>query len=79
MLLLLGAVAVLIFGSSSRQQAPVIVGASVTAIAAIHALFSLGPWLALIPVGILLLVLGASNERRRRAQERLQTALRGMR
>ncbi|MET8082719.1 permease [Micromonospora sp. NPDC005237] len=79
MLLLLGAVAVLIFGSSSRQQAPVIVGASVTAIAAIHALFSLGPWLALIPVGLMLLVLGASNERRRRAQERLQTALRGMR
>ncbi|MEH0980759.1 SCO7613 C-terminal domain-containing membrane protein [Micromonospora sp. CPCC 205556] len=78
-LLLLGAVAVLIFGSSSRQQAPVIVGATVTAIAAVHALFSLGPWLVLIPVGLVLLVLGASNERRRRAQERLQTALRGMR
>ncbi|MGN9774211.1 SCO7613 C-terminal domain-containing membrane protein [Micromonospora sp. H33] len=78
-LLLLGAVAVLIFGSMSQQQAPVIVGATVTAITAIHALFSLGPWLALIPVGILLLILGASNERRRRAQERLQTALRGMR
>ncbi|PWU60879.1 permease, partial [Micromonospora globispora] len=79
MLLLLGAVAVLIFGSTSRQQAPVIVGATVTAIAALHALFNLGPWLMLIPVGFLLLVLGASNERRRRAQERLQTALRGMR
>ncbi|MER7442166.1 SCO7613 C-terminal domain-containing membrane protein [Micromonospora avicenniae] len=78
-LLLLGAVAVLVFGSSSRQQAPVIVGATVTAITAIHALFAFGPWLVLIPVGILLLVLGASNERRRRAQERLQTALRGMR
>ncbi|SCG74161.1 hypothetical protein GA0070609_4954 [Micromonospora echinaurantiaca] len=78
-LLLLGAVAVLIFGSMSQQQAPVIVGATVTAITAIHALFAFGPWLALIPVGILLLVLGASNERRRRAQERLQTALRGMR
>ncbi|MFI2714467.1 SCO7613 C-terminal domain-containing membrane protein [Micromonospora sp. NPDC018662] len=78
-LLLLGAVAVLIFGSTSRQQAPVIVGATVTAVAAVHALFSLGPWLVLIPVGIVLLVLGASNERRRRAQERLQTALRGMR
>ncbi|WP_236648477.1 SCO7613 C-terminal domain-containing membrane protein, partial [Micromonospora sicca] len=78
-LLLLGAVAVLIFGSTSRQQAPVIVGATVTAIAAVHALFSLGPWLVLIPVGFVLLVLGASNERRRRAQERLQTALRGMR
>ncbi|MCW3814645.1 permease [Micromonospora sp. DR5-3] len=78
-LLLLGAVAVLIFGSTSRQQAPVIVGATVTAVTAVHALISLGPWLVLIPVGILLLVLGASNERRRRAQERLQTALRGMR
>ncbi|MFF5072832.1 SCO7613 C-terminal domain-containing membrane protein [Micromonospora olivasterospora] len=78
-LLLLGAVAVLIFGTTSQQQAPVIVGAAVTAIAAVHALFSLGPWLALIPVGLVLLVLGASNERRRRAQERLQTALRGMR
>ncbi|MCW3839824.1 permease [Micromonospora yasonensis] len=78
-LLLLGAVAVLIFGSMTRQQAPVIVGATVTAITAVHALFSLGPWLVLIPVGFVLLVLGASNERRRRAQERLQTALRGMR
>ncbi|SCL45224.1 hypothetical protein GA0070604_0855 [Micromonospora eburnea] len=78
-LLLLGAVAVLIFGSTSRQQAPVIVGAAVTAVTAVHALISLGPWLVLIPVGIILLALGASNERRRRAQERLQTALRGMR
>ncbi|MFC5941977.1 SCO7613 C-terminal domain-containing membrane protein, partial [Micromonospora harpali] len=78
-LLLLGAVAVLIFGTTSQQQAPVIVGATVTAIAAVHALFSLGPWLVLIPVGLVLLILGASNERRRRAQDRLQTALRGMR
>ncbi|MFU8849633.1 SCO7613 C-terminal domain-containing membrane protein [Micromonospora sp. SL1-18] len=78
-LLLLGAVAVLIFGSMSRQQAPVIVGATVTAVAALHALISLGPWLVLIPVGIILLALGASNERRRRAQERLQTALRALR
>ncbi|MFC8846194.1 MULTISPECIES: SCO7613 C-terminal domain-containing membrane protein [unclassified Micromonospora] len=77
-LLLLGAVAVLIFGTTSQQQAPVIVGATVTAIAAVHALFSLGPWLVLIPVGLVLLILGASNERRRRAQDRLQTALRGM-
>ncbi|SCL27962.1 hypothetical protein GA0070616_3600 [Micromonospora nigra] len=78
-LLLLGAVTVLVFGSMTQQQAPVIVGAVVTAVAAVHALFSLGPWLALLPVGLVLLVLGASNERRRRAQERLQTALRGMR
>lgn len=78
-LLLLGAAAVLVFGSLRQQQAPVIVGATATAITAIHALFSLGPWLLLIPVGLVLLVLGASNERRRRAQERLQAALRGMR
>jgi hypothetical protein len=78
-LLLLGAVAVLTFGSTSRQQAPVIVGATVTVIAAVHALFNLGPWLVMIPVGLVLLVLGANNERRRRTQERLQTALRGMR
>lgn len=77
-LLLLAAVTVLVFGSLRQQQAPVIIGASVTAITAIHALVSLGPWLVLIPVGFLLLILGASNERRRRAQERLQTALRGM-
>ncbi|MBO4206186.1 SCO7613 C-terminal domain-containing membrane protein [Micromonospora echinofusca] len=78
-LLLLGGVVTLIFGSISRQQAPVVVGATVTAIAALHALFSLGQWLVLIPVGLVLLVLGAGNERRRRTQERLQTALRAMR
>ncbi|MEH1016327.1 permease [Micromonospora sp. CPCC 206060] len=78
-LLLLGGVVTLIFGSVSRQQAPVIIGATVTAIAALHALFSLGQWLVLIPVGLVLLVLGAGNERRRRTQERLQTALRAMR
>ncbi|MFC7544805.1 SCO7613 C-terminal domain-containing membrane protein [Plantactinospora sp. GCM10030261] len=78
-LLLLGAVAVLIAGSTSRQQAPVVVGAVVTAITALHALTVYGPWLVLIPVGIVLLVLGASNERRRRTQDRLRGALRGMR
>ncbi|GAB2960352.1 hypothetical protein GCM10027280_56460 [Micromonospora polyrhachis] len=78
-LLLLGAVATLIFGSMRRQQAPVVVGATVTAIAALHALATVGPWLVLIPVGVVLLVLGASNERRRRTQERLRGALRGMR
>ncbi|WDZ86921.1 zinc ribbon domain-containing protein [Micromonospora cathayae] len=78
-LLLLGAVAVLVWGSMTQQQAPVIVGAVVTGIAALHALFSLGPWLVLLLVGVVLLALGANNERRRRAQDRLQTALRGMR
>ncbi|MFB9237276.1 SCO7613 C-terminal domain-containing membrane protein, partial [Plantactinospora siamensis] len=59
--------------------APVVVGAVVTALAALHALTVYGPWLVLIPVGIVLLVLGAGNERRRRTQERLRGALRGMR
>ena len=63
-LLLLGGVAVLIFGSWRRQQAPVIIGAIVTVISTLHLLTLFGPWLVLIPVGLILLVLGASNERR---------------
>lgn len=78
-LLLLGAVATLIFGAYRRHQAPFVVGAVVTALTALHALFSFGPWLVLIPVGIVLIVLGANNERRRQTQERLQATLRGMR
>lgn len=77
--LLLGAVATLIFGSVRRQQAPVIIGAVVTAITAVHAIFAFGPWLVLIPVGLVLLVLGAGNEQRRRAQERFQEAFRNLR
>ncbi|MGX7676207.1 SCO7613 C-terminal domain-containing membrane protein [Plantactinospora sp. DSM 117369] len=77
-LLLLGGVATLIWGSNRRQQAPVIIGAIVTALAALRALFSFGPWLVLIPVGLLLLAFGASNENRRRTQERFR-AVRGMR
>ncbi|HEX5595811.1 MAG TPA: permease [Micromonosporaceae bacterium] len=77
-LLLLGAVATLIFGSMRRQQAPVVIGAVATAAVALHALTLVGPWLVLIPVGLALLALGASNERRRRTQERLRT-LREMR
>ncbi|MFK3981042.1 SCO7613 C-terminal domain-containing membrane protein [Micromonospora sp. NPDC050397] len=78
-LLLLGGVAVLIFGSWRRQQAPVIIGAVVTVIATLHLLTVFGPWLVLIPVGIVLLVLGGSTERRTQTQERLRGALRGMR
>jgi hypothetical protein len=77
-LLLLGAVATLIFGSMRRQQAPLVIGAAVTAIAALHALTLVGPWLVLIPVGVVLLLLGASNENRRRTQERFR-AVREMR
>ena len=74
-LLLLGAVATLIVGSRLQQQAPVVVGAAATAIAAIHfAMTLVGPWLVLVPVGVILLFLGATNENRRRAQERLRGA-----
>ncbi|HEX6970138.1 MAG TPA: permease, partial [Micromonosporaceae bacterium] len=77
-LLLLGAVAVLIFGSVRQQQAPVVIGAVVTAITALHALTLVGPWLVLLPVGLTLLLLGAGRERRQRAQDGLR-ALREMR
>ncbi|GIE95895.1 SCO7613 C-terminal domain-containing membrane protein [Paractinoplanes rishiriensis] len=79
-LLLLGAVATLIAGSVYRQQAPVVVGAVATAFAAIHfAMTLVGPWLVLVPVGILLLVFGATNENRRRTREGLRDALVRMR
>lgn len=77
--LLLGAVATLLLGSMRQQQAPVVVGTVVTVVTTLHVLMLVGPWLALIPIGILLLTLGATNERRRRTQERVRGALRGMR
>jgi hypothetical protein len=80
LLLLLGAVATLIVGSRLQQQAPVVIGAAATAIAAIHFATTLvGPWLVLVPVGVVLLFLGATNESRRRTQERLRGALVRMR
>jgi hypothetical protein len=80
LLLLLGAVGTLIIGSRLQQQAPVVVGAAVTAIAALHYTVTLvGPWFVLVPVGVVLLVLGATNENRRRTQERLRGALVRMR
>jgi len=79
-LLLLGAVATLIIGSATRQQAPVVVGAAATVIAALHfAVTLVGPWLVLVPVGVILLFVGATNESRRRTQERLRGALVRMR
>ncbi|MDI6098355.1 hypothetical protein QLQ12_07035 [Actinoplanes sp. NEAU-A12] len=69
-LLLLGAVATLIVGSRSRQQAPVVIGTAATVVAALAFAFTVGgPWLMLIPVGVVLLFLGASSENRRRTQE----------
>ncbi|PWK40868.1 SCO7613 C-terminal domain-containing membrane protein [Actinoplanes xinjiangensis] len=68
--LLLGAVVTLIIGSRSRQQAPVVVGTVATVVAALAFAFTVGgPWLMLIPVGVVLLFLGASSENRRRTQE----------
>ncbi|MDT5043912.1 MAG: hypothetical protein QOE51_4897 [Actinoplanes sp.] len=79
LLLLLGAVTTLIIGSRLRQQAPVVVGAITTAIAAIHfAMTLVGPWTVLVPVGMVLLLLGATNENRRRT-DRLKGALVRMR
>ncbi|BFU46864.1 SCO7613 C-terminal domain-containing membrane protein [Krasilnikovia sp. MM14-A1004] len=76
LVLLLGGVVTLIIGSRMRQQAPVVVGAAVTAIAALHfAVTLVGPWLVLVPLGVGLLFLGATNENRRRTQERLRGAL----
>ncbi len=46
-----------------------IVGAVATAVAAIHfAVTLVGPWLVLVPIGVILLVLGASNENRQRTR-----------
>ncbi|MFG1610948.1 SCO7613 C-terminal domain-containing membrane protein [Actinoplanes sp. NPDC049265] len=79
-LLLCGAVGTLIVGAQLKQQAPVVVGAAVTVIAAIHfAMTLVGPWLVLVPLGAVLLVLGATNESRRRTQERVRGALTRMR
>jgi hypothetical protein len=79
-LLLLGAVGTLIVGSITRQQAPVVVGAAATVIAALtFAATLVGPWLVLVPVGVILLFIGATSESRRRAQERFRGALIKMR
>ncbi|MBB2945579.1 hypothetical protein FB565_005312 [Actinoplanes lutulentus] len=69
-LLLLGAVATLIVGSRTQQQAPVVIGTIATVFAALWFGFNLvGPWLVLVPVGVVLLFLGATSENRRRTQD----------
>jgi len=78
-LLVLGAVAVLIIGSISRQRAPVVVGGVVTTIAAIHELIAVSEWFIFIPIGVLLVALGATYEKRRRDLQRLRGALNRMR
>ena len=79
-LLLLGAVSTLIVGSATRQQAPVVIGAVATVFAAVHFAVNLvGPWLVLVPLGVILLIIGATNENRRRTREGLRDALVRMR
>jgi hypothetical protein len=78
-LLILGAAGVLIVGSWRRQRAPVVVGGVVTLIAALRELFQVSDWLIFIPIGVLLLVLGATYEKRRRDLQRLRGALTRMR
>jgi hypothetical protein len=76
-LLLLGAVATVIYGARTRQQAPLVIGTAVTVIAALHALTLVGlSWLILIPIGALLIFFGATNESRRRTQERWRAVTR---
>jgi hypothetical protein len=70
-MLLLAGTAVLIFGSQRQQRAPVTIGSTVLAITAFHALTLVDwTWLAVGITGVVLLILGASNERRRRAMDR---------
>ena len=72
-ILLVAAVATLIYGSLRRQRAPIEVGATVTTITTLHALtLAFSAWIIMIPLGIVALVLGANSERRRRLQEGLQ-------
>ncbi|MBB5870325.1 hypothetical protein F4553_003704 [Allocatelliglobosispora scoriae] len=71
--LIVAAVLTLIYGSVRRQQAPLAIGSVVTAIAALHALSLVSPWLILVPLGITLVILGASSERRRQLSEGYRT------
>src|SRR3712207_7568437 len=61
-------------GSRMQQQAPVVVGALATAVAALHFTFTnVGPWMVLVPVGVVLLFLGAGNERSEEHTSELQS------
>ncbi|GIH08189.1 hypothetical protein Rhe02_62560 [Rhizocola hellebori] len=69
--LLLAGSAVLTFGSQNQQRAPVTIGSVVLTITAFHALTLVDwTWLAVGITGVVLVILGASSERRRRAVER---------
>jgi len=66
--LLAGGITVLIWGSAKQQRAPLAIGAAVTTIVAFDALITAGQiWLAIGIAGIVVLIIGASEEGRRRA------------
>jgi hypothetical protein len=76
---LVGGAIAITFGSRRGRRAPVIIGAATTAGGALH-LLSLAVWfLPLVPLGVLLLALGATNERRQRDLDRIRGALDRMR
>ncbi|MBN1172156.1 MAG: hypothetical protein JXA67_08270 [Micromonosporaceae bacterium] len=85
-LLIVAAVLTVAIGSWFRQKAPVVIGAIVTAVATVHELILLGrylPWPVLLALftaaGILLVVLGATFEKRRQNVRRIKGALNRMR
>ncbi len=72
-ILLVAAVATLIYGSMRSQRSPIEVGAAVTTITTLHALtLAFSAWIIMIPLGVVALVLGANSERRRRITENFQ-------
>jgi hypothetical protein len=82
-LLIVGAAATVVWGSYRRQQAPVVIGAVVLTVAALHEVAVLSS-VALVAtlmglVGVSLAVLGANFEKRRRDLARLRGAIGRMR
>jgi hypothetical protein len=74
----LAALAILLTGARARLQAPVVIGGAALALVALHELaqvWDLVPrWIPLAAAGLLLIVLAATLERRRRDLARLRTA-----
>ncbi|MBO0869983.1 MAG: permease, partial [Micromonosporaceae bacterium] len=82
-LLIVAAAAAVVWGSFRRQQAPLVIGAAVLTIAALHEVAVLSA-VALIStvmglVGVVLAILGANFEKRRRNLARLRGAIGRMR
>ena len=77
-LLIVFAAATVAGGAWRRQRAPVVIGASVLIVAALHELAVLSTaallWTVMAMVGALLVVLGANFEKRRRDIMRLRGA-----